>query len=131
MNRLMSTGRVTAKDLAAVIDCTPQHIRAVARGDRHLPHPKAEMISSWLADHRDVLEQVDGMTGRSGATHWHPDEVDADGCIQDEIFAARNFFAAADSLLKAGDEKAAAEQMKSGISEAKAGLADIDQQIDE
>ena len=127
MNRAMARGRVTAKDLAAVIGCTPDHIRAVARGDRHLPHPKAERISSWMADERDMLGQVGGMTGRSGATHFHPDELEIDGCLRSEIYDARNHFAAADSLLKAGEREQATEQARKGIAKAKAALADIQQ----
>jgi hypothetical protein len=127
LNRAMARGRVTAKDLAAVIDCTPDHIRAVARGDRHLPHPKAERISSWMADERGMLDQVGGMTGRSGATHFHPDELEIDGCLRSEIYDARNYFAAADSLLKAGDRDQAARQAQKGIQKAKAALADIQQ----
>jgi len=130
LNRAMARGRVTAKDLAAVIDCTPDHIRAVARGDRHLPHPKAERISSWMADERDMLDQVDGMTGRSGATHWHPDELEINDCLRSEIYEARNHFAAADSLLKAGEREAAAEQARKGIAKAKAALTDIKRSAD-
>jgi len=125
MNRAMSLGRVTAKDLAQVIDCTPSHIRAVARGDRHLPHPKAERISSWMADERDMLQQVGGMTGRSGSAHFHPDEVENDDCIRGEIFRGRNYAAAADSLLKADDRAGAGDKIRKAISEMKAALKDI------
>jgi hypothetical protein len=83
-----------------------------------------------MADERDMLGQVGGMTGRSGATHFHPDELEIDDCLRSEIYEARNHFAAADSLLKAGEKEEAAEQARKGIAKAKAALTDIKRSAD-
>lgn len=127
LNRYLRNRVATAEEMAEVVDRSPQHIRAVARGDTSLPHEKVEQLSSWLVDERGVTEHVNGMLGVSGATHFHPDEVDNDDCIQDEIYSGRQRGAAADNLLKAGDRQEAARQMKEAIKQFRAALADIEQ----
>jgi len=126
LNRYVHKGIATAREMAEVVGCTAQHIRAVARGDRHLPHPKVETLSAWLVDEREVTEHIDGMLGIKGAVHFHPEEVEHDGCLQDEIFEARNHAAEADQMMKSGDDTQAAKKMRKAIAEMKAALADIE-----
>jgi len=127
LNAIIRRSIATPRELSEEAGCSPQHIRAVARGDCSLSLEKAETISSYLADEADELRQLEGFLGISGATHFHPDEVENDDCLQDEIYEARNHFAAADSLLKAGERGEAATQAKKGIEKAKAALTDIEQ----
>jgi len=126
LNRYIRTGQATPKELSRVVGVTASHIRAVARGDRHLPHPKVETLSSWLVDERGLTEHIDGMLGMSGATHFHPGEVDNDDCIRDEIYEARSLAGEADAALKSGDRPEAARLMRQAIEESKAALADIE-----
>lgn len=131
LNRYIRTGQATPKELARQVGVTASHIRAVARGDRHLPHPKVETLSSWLVDERGLTEHIDGMLGLSGAVHFRPDSVENDDCIQDEIYEARSLAGEADSLLKAGDRPAAAKKMRESIRHSKAALEDIEMPADD
>lgn len=126
LNRYLRTGQVTAREMARQVGVTAGHIRSVARGDRHLPHPKVETLSSWLVDERGLTEHIDGMLGLSGAVHFRPDAVENDDCIQDEIYEARSLAGEADELLKDGDRPAAAKQMRESIRHSKAALEDIE-----
>lgn len=126
LNRYLRTGQVTAREMARQLGVTAGHIRSVARGDRHLPHPKVETLSSWLVDERGLTEHLGGMTGISGAVHFHPDEVDNDDCIQNEIYEARSLAGKADELLKEGDRPGAAKKMRRSIEHGKAALKDIE-----
>lgn len=130
LNEIVRRSVATPRELASVADCSAQHIRAVARGDTCLSLEKAEVLSSYLADEQGELRQLEGFLGLSGATHFHPDEVENDDCLRSEIYGARNHFAAADSLLKAGEREEAAAQARKGIAKAKAALADIKQPAD-
>lgn len=127
LNRYIRRGQVTPVEMARPLECTAQHLRAVARGDKNLSLPKAERLSGWLVDEHGLTEHIDGMLGVSGAVHFHPDEIDNDDCIQQEIFQGRQRAGAAESLLKAGDREEAAVQMREAIRAFKKGLADIEQ----
>jgi len=127
LNRYIRRGQVTPTEMARPLGCTTQHIRAVARGDKNLSLPKAEHLSGWLVDEHGLTEHIDGMLGVSGAVHFHPEEVENDDCIQEEIFSARQYMGAADSILKTGDRDEAARQMRKALQEAKKALADIEE----
>jgi len=126
LNRYVRRGQVTPAEMAEVAGCSAVHLRAVVRGDKNLSHKKVERLSGWLVDERGLTEHVEGMLGVSGAVHFHPEEVENDDCLTEEIFDARQYAAAADSLLKAGDREEAAEQMRRSIKRSKAALADIE-----
>jgi predicted transcriptional regulator len=125
LDRYIRRGLVTPREAAEVIGCTAQNVRAIARGEHHPRHPDLARLSSWLVDERGLTEHLEGLLGISGATHFHPDEVDLDDCLQDEIFEARQLAGEADELLKMGDRHGAKQKMKESIRHLKAALKDI------
>jgi len=124
--RYIKTGKATPSEMAEIVDVTAQHIRAVARGDRCLTHPKVETLSSWLVDERGLTQHVEGMLGVSGATHFHPEEIDHHDCLKDEIYEARNALGDADRALKQGDRDEARKKAKKARKEVDEAIAEIE-----
>jgi transcriptional regulator with XRE-family HTH domain len=125
LNRYLRTGKLTAREAARQLGVTPSHIRAVARGDRHLPHPKVETLSSWLVDELGLTEHVEGMLGMSGAVHFHPDQVEDHDCLHDEMAMAQKHLADADRALKDGRRGEAMKEAQKAVREGKEAIADI------
>jgi hypothetical protein len=82
------------------VDVTPQHIRAVARGDKHLSPTKMAALSSWLVDELGLTEHLGAFLGVSGQIHFAPESVDADGDIRHEVMDARQDAAQAIQILQ-------------------------------
>ena len=121
------TGKTSAEEMARVVGVSAQHIRAIEREDRHLSAAKMAKLSSWLVDELGLTDHLQGFLGASGAIHFHPDQVENDDCLRDEIFTARQHMAEADALLKEEKRAEAAQEMKTAIQQVKAGLADVEQ----
>lgn len=125
LNRYLRTGKVSAAEMARQIGVTPQHINAVARGDRHLGPEKMARLSSWLVDECRLTAHLEGFLGASGATHFHPEQVEDHDCLKDEIYEARNALGDADRALKDGDRPKAKRLAKKARREVDEAIADI------
>lgn len=127
LNRYMRTGKVTAGEMADVTGVSAQHIRAVARGDRHLAPDKMAKLSSWLVDELGLTQHLGGFLGMTGAVHFHPDQVENHDCLHDEMAMAQKHLADADRALKDGRRDEALQKAQRAHAEVKEAIADIEQ----
>jgi len=127
LNRIIRESVATPQELARQVDCHPEHINAVARGDSSISLHKAEVISSYLADECDEMRQVEGMLGTSGETHFRPADVENDDDIRVEICEARNDGTLAIQAFDRGDRDEAARHLRRGIEDYMAALQDVQQ----
>lgn len=125
--RYMKTGKASAREMAEPAGVTPQHIRAVARGDRHLSPDKMATLSAWLVDELGLTAHLGGFLGVSGAVHFHPDQVENHDCLHDEMAMAQKHLGQADELLKEGARGDALQKAQQALSEVKEAIADIEQ----
>jgi len=117
LNRILRKGIASADEMARQCDRSPQHIRAVARGDHHMGAEAKEELSSWLCDARDCTIQVDGMLGLTYETHRRPTEHDGDDCLLEEMGRVQKHMSAADAALKDEDTETAREEMQKAFAE--------------
>lgn len=127
LNRIIRESVATPQELARQVDCHPEHINAVARGDSSISLHKAEVISSYLADECDEMRQVEGMLGTSGETHFRPADVENDDDIRVEICDARQDAAHAIEAFGEGDRSTAAMHLRQSIEDLMAALQDVQQ----
>lgn len=127
LNRIIRQSVATPQELARQVDCHPEHINAVARGDSSMSLHKAEVISSYLADECDEMRQVSGFLGTRGETHFRPTDVENDDDIRVEICDARNDGTRAIEAMDEGKREEAARHVRKGIEDYMAALQDIQQ----
>jgi len=125
--RYIRTGKASAAEMARVdgVGVSAQHIRAVAREDRHLSPEKMAALSSWLVDELGLTQHLQGVLGMSGEVHFVPTEIENDDNIQPDIFDARQDAAKAIEALEKGDREEAACQIRDGIGDFHEALQDI------
>jgi len=121
----MRTGKTSAEEMSRQVDVTAQHIRAVAREDRHLSPEKMAALSSWLVDKLGLTAHLGGFLGVSGEIHFAADSFDNSDDIRAEVMDARNDATKAIEALNKGDREEAARQIRDGIGDFHEALQDI------
>lgn len=127
--RYIRTGKVSAEEMARVdgVGVSAQHIRAVAREDRHLSPEKMAALSSWLVDELGLTQHLEGFLGISGEIHFVPETIKNDDDIREEVCAARNDATRAIEAFDQNKRDEAARHMREGIKDFMAALEDINQ----
>lgn len=123
--KYIRTGKTSAREMGEVAGVSAQHIRAVAREDRHLSPEKMSTLSSWLVDELGLTQHLGGFLGMSGEVHFAPESYSNDDDIQPEVFDARQDAALAIEALENGDREEAARQIRDGIGDFHEALQDI------
>lgn len=65
-NHYLATGKVTAAQMARHAGVGASHIRAVARGDKHLSPDAFHQLSCWLVDEMGLTEHCEAFLGKRG-----------------------------------------------------------------
>lgn len=125
LNRYLSCGKASARELARVADVSAQHIRAVAREDKHLSPEKMAKLSSWLVDELGLTQHLEGFLGMTGEVHFVPESVENDDDIRCEIMAARQDAARAIDAFDEDRREEAARHLRKGIADMTAALQDV------
>jgi len=123
--RYIRTGKTSAGEMAHVVDVTAQHIRAVAREDRHLSPDKMARLSSWLVDELGLTAHLEGFLGMNGEVHFAPENYDNSDDIRPEIMDLRNDATGAIEALDNGNREEAARQLRDAIGDAHEALQDV------
>jgi len=126
LNRVIRDGRFTAREMAAVAECSDRHLYNVA-DERHtatLSTDKAELLCRWLCEQGETrpsevfLDTSHALVRRSLGR--------ADGCCKDEIVAAIKALAGIDSA----HTSLARAEMNVCITQLRDALADLEAERD-